>query len=705
MNALLLMAMFAAVPLWARPVRGPHGTVELVAAQRSIEPGRPIEAGLRFTMEPHWHIYWKNSGDSGTPPALFWRLPEGFAAGPLEWPYPKKLESPPLANYVYEGRVILPVRLETPRTLRSGGSVVLRAKADWLICRSECLPGSAELTLTLPVRAGLPRADSLWAQAIHRARLDLPGDFPGWKVRASRKGRAMELEIFPPEWARGRESSCYFYPEDGLVLDYAAPEPAAQGADGSVTLSLAMAEEARGFPPRLKGVLVSSAGFDEGGSRRALRVDSLVGQGREEGSGRYAVLATPSSLAWGLALAFLGGLLLNIMPCVFPVLAVKVLGFVEQSAAGGASLKAHGSAYAAGVLAAFWALAAVLLGLRAGGESVGWGFQLQSPVVVAALAGLLLALSLNLLGVFELGVGLMRLGGHGSAKQSLGASFANGALAVVLATPCTAPFMGYALALALVAPPAAAFGAFTSMAAGMAAPYVLLSWWPVWLRALPRPGAWMESFKQAMAFPMLAAVVWLVWVFSAQTGIDGCARLLAGLLCLGLGAWVCGRWGQSLDPGRKRTAARLAALAALLAAAALGLGGAGETAPRSASSASAGGVIWEPWSEARLQSLRREGKPVFVDFTAAWCVTCQVNERLVLSREEVADRFSRLGVAALKADWTSRDPAITAGLATLGRAGVPVYAVYGRAPDSAPELLSGVLTPRAVLRVVERAAR
>jgi thiol:disulfide interchange protein DsbD len=627
----------------------------------------------------------------------------------LEWPYPKRQDLPPLANYVYEDQVILPVLIATPKDLKTGASVVLHAKADWLICRSECVPGSAELTLSLPVSAEAPQPDPRWAKAIQRARLDLPGDFPDWKVNVIARNRTMVLQVSPPAWARVRASSFYFFPEDGLVMDHVAPEPLVKDSDGSLELSLSAAKEAASFPRVLKGVLVSSVGFDQQGRRLAMNVDSRVAGagavGRQEGSDLHAILRTPSSLAWGLFLAFLGGLLLNIMPCVFPVLAVKILGFVEQSAKDGASLKAHGAAYSAGVLVSFWAMAAVLLSLRAGGQSIGWGFQLQSPAVVAALAGLLLALSLMLLGVFELGVSLMSVGGRLSGKDSLAASFASGALAVVLATPCTAPFMGGAVVLALVAPPLAAFAVFTAMAAGMAAPYLVLSWWPVWLRLLPRPGAWMESFKQAMAFPLLATVVWLVDVFTVQTGPDGGARLLAGLLCLGLAAWIYGRWGQTVELSFKRGVARFAVLGALALAVTFGLAGAGRLAAPAGSPASTGGISWEPWSQARLDSLRREGKPVFVDFTAAWCVTCQVNERLVLGRKEIADGFSRYGVAALRADWTSRDPEITAGLAALGSAGVPVYAVYGRVADSAPEVLGSVLTPKSVLEAVERAAR
>jgi thiol:disulfide interchange protein DsbD len=408
--------------------------------------------------------------------------------------------------------------------------------------------------------------------------------------------------------------------------------------------------------------------------------------------------ATGAGLGLLLALvfAFAGGVILNLMPCVFPVLSVKVLGFVEQAGQDPARARNHGLIFGAGVVVAFWILAALLLALRAGGESLGWGFQLQSPTIVALLALLLFGLGLSLSGLFDIGLGLTRLGAAG-AGRGYGDSFLTGGLAVLVATPCTAPFMGAALGFALVQPPLAGMAVFTALALGLAAPYVVLASVPGLLRRLPRPGAWMETFKQLLAFPLYATVVWLVWVFGQQVGINAVAVLLLGMTLLAFAAWLAGRTGSS-------RAAMVRTAAVLLALVAAGVSVFGSRAVAASPEALATSSAWEPWSETRVAELRAEGRPVFVDFTAAWCLSCQVNERVALSSASVRSAFAAADVALLKADWTSRDAEIAAALEGFGRSGVPLYVLYPADPAGAPELLPALLSPGTVVEAVERAA-
>jgi thiol:disulfide interchange protein DsbD len=668
----------------AQAIGKSHVKASLAAESAWIEPGKPITVGLRLEMEGGWHTYWKNPGDAGLPPKVNWRLPEGFVAGPIQWPVPIRIAAPPLMSYGYEGEVLLPIELQTPASLTPGAEVVLAGRADWVECKDVCIPGRAEVELKLPVKAE-PAPEPGGSSPFAEARRRQPTAPEGWALEASAAGGKILLSFAPPKG--GVVSEAYFFAADSTTVDHPAPQVFYPGA-ARHRLDVARAANHREPLGRLTGVLSVEG--------NALLVDVPVAE--------LAALPPPpsrpastASLPGALALAFLGGLILNLMPCVLPVLSLKVLGFLKHAGAHPGQARQHGLVFAAGVIASFWALAGVLLALRALGRHVGWGFQLQSPSFVVFLAFLFFLLALNLFGVFEVGASLTAAGNVAVRRTGLWHSFWNGALATIVATPCTAPFMGSALGYGLSQPAVVSLLIFTALGLGMAAPYVGLSFSPGLLRFLPRPGAWMEGFKQLMGFCLMATVIAILWLFGQQAGVDGIAFLLGALLVAGLGAWAYGRPSGSVR-GR---AVRVSLSAALVAGGlAIGFGLARPmAAPRAAVPSS--DARWEPWSEARLAELRSQGKPVFVDFTAAWCLTCQVNARVALDTQEVAERFAREGVTLLKADWTLRDDRITQALAAHGRQGVPVYALYGRDPTGEPRLLPEILTPAIVLQALD----
>ncbi|MBY0274884.1 thioredoxin family protein, partial [Candidatus Binatia bacterium] len=510
-----------------------------------------------------------------------------------------------------------------------------------------------------------------------------------------------------------------FFPAEPGVVENAAEQPQSIAGD-VVTISLEKSRQRREPVERLRGTLVADGGFaPDRAPALAIDVpvtDALPAVASRDGGARAPVATAASTTSdagtagstWlALVLAFVGGLLLNVMPCVFPVLSIKVLDFVRQAGGEAAVLRRHGWLYAAGVLLSFWVLAGALLALRAGGEGLGWGFQLQSPAFVVVLIFVLAALALSLLGVFELGLGVASLAGRVGQGDGLGGSFATGVLATLVATPCTAPFMGPALGWALTQPALQAMLVFTALGAGMALPYVVLCLVPGWLRLLPRPGPWLETFRQAMAFPLLATAVWLLWVLGLQAGSDAIAATLAGLLLLAVGLWLRGRFAGLERPARTRRLAHVAALGLALAGLATALAARG-SAPADAGVAGSGdarptdayGIPWRTYSRAVLDELRAAGTPVFVDFTAAWCLTCKVNEHVVFSSQDVRDAFAARDVAMLRADWTSRDDEITQALASFGRSGVPLYVLYGAGRE--PIVLPSVLTRGMVLDALQK---
>jgi thiol:disulfide interchange protein/DsbC/DsbD-like thiol-disulfide interchange protein len=695
----------------------------LVHAPQGIQAGQTFWLGLQIEHQPDWHTYWQNPGDSGLPTRLQWQLPAGLQAGDIAWPLPKKFPIGTLANYGYEGRLLLtvPITVSSDFKFPANAPLTVQLQADWLVCRKECIPQEGQLALSLtsataqtPHAALFEKTRSQSPQKIAQQQPAGPEAMAG-QTTLSDDGKNLRLEVqgLPDNW-RGQMLSAF--PVTPNVVHNAA----VQGKDwtqkwqGAVwTAQIPVSEERGDSPLSMRWVI--AAGPESSPKAPAFELETPVtgtwpaltqtapaeispalAKALAENARLAEKPAASSTTALGLALAILGalagGLLLNLMPCVFPILAIKVLGFAKANTSQ-TQHRAAGLAYTVGVVLSFMLLGGLMLVLRAAGEQLGWGFQLQSPPVVAGLALLFTLLGLNLAGVFEFGQmlpsGLATLQSrHPTVNAGL-----SGVLAVAVASPCTAPFMGASLGLAIALPVWQALMVFAAMGVGMALPYLAASWWPGIARALPRPGAWMVTFRQAMAFPMFATVIWLLWVLGQQTGIDSASGLLALLLTV---AWLV--WSLGLS-GRTRWVLSGLALVTLLWLGSSWLPQALREAPAepvaSASAASSGQAsgsgtanapLWQAWSEAALQAHQAAGRPVFVDFTAAWCVTCQYNKKTTLADAQVLADFAARQVVLMRADWTRRDPAITQALTALGRSGVPVYALY--APNRPPVLLS-----------------
>jgi thiol:disulfide interchange protein DsbD len=733
----------AVAPATAQPVRTEHVTAELVARDGGVAPGQSVTVGLRLQHIPHWHTYWRNPGDSGLPTTLAWTLPAGAQAGAIQWPAPKRLPIGPLVNYGYEGDLLLPLRLTAPADAQPGSTLQLQAEANWLVCNDVCIPENATLKLALPVLApGTAAAPGPLAARFDGAAADAPVPLAGWRAQIERAGRDLQVRLIRPQTAAAGEAlpPVQVFPYAEQVLEPArhaawrtdegyavqlAVSPHAPSVPAELT-AIAVAQVAPGAPPPWGGagrsvefsarvVEVAAVALPAG----AVRLDDPLaggtsaapgkaGRGLDILGGRAAaspaaasVPATEGGAGLGLwaalALALVGGMVLNLMPCVFPVLSIKLLSLAQQGDQP-ARLRAHALAYGAGVVLSFLALAGLLLALRAAGSAVGWGFQLQEPGVVFVLALLFFALGLNLMGLFELGSLLpQRLSGW-RAQHPAADAFGSGVLAVLAASPCTAPFMGAALGFAITQSAPLALAVFGMLGLGMALPYAALVLLPGWRHRLPRPGPWMLRLKQALAFPMFATVVWLVWVLGLQAGIDGAAQALLALLGLAALVWLLGLLHQPTPSARVGALAGIAAMAALLAwswpsssaTSADGQRAAPANAAAGQGPQAVAGANWAPYSDAAVSAELAQGRTVFVDFTAAWCVSCQVNKRLVLTRPEVMAEFDRAQVVRMRADWTRRDAEITAALARLGRNGVPVYALLR--PGQAPVLLPEILT-------------
>ena len=674
---------------------------ELMAhAPDGVDPGKPVWVGLQLAHQPEWHTYWKNSGDSGLPTELTWTLPAGVTAGAIAWPLPKKIPIGNLANYGYEGTVLLAVPLTiTPAFKPSllASELEVKLKANWLVCRKECVPEEGEFALKIPVRSTTALNGAAFAAA-HAAQpkpvlAGTQGVLPASQVQID--GNAIKLTVQGlPVTLRGK--TLELFPETPEVIETAAAWT--QAWTGAVwTATVPLAAQRSGSPQVMPVVLAD--GSD--GYRAELKVlgdwpkvaaaagVSPALEAALRGNAAPAPAAPPIGFFAALLGALIGGLILNLMPCVFPVLAIKVVGFTRH-ADDRRSHRISGLAYTAGVVFSFLALGALFLALRAAGLQLGWGFQLQSPAVVAALAALFTVLGLNLAGLFEFGAFLPSSLATLESRHPVGNSFLSGMLAVAIASPCTAPFMGASLGLAIGLPAALALAIFAAIGVGMALPYLVASLVPAVARLLPRPGPWMDVFRKLMAFPMFATVAWLVWVLGQQSGIDGAGALLALLVALAMVLWAFTLQGRA----RAVLGAISVAGFALLAWAT----GPSITSPAAPTSLAANADGWQAWEPGRVDQLLASGRPVFVDFTAAWCVTCQYNKRTTLSNRQLLADLAGKNVALLRADWTRRDPAITAALGHLGRSGVPVYVFYrsGRAPVVLSEVL-GVEEVRSVI--------
>lgn len=676
----IAFALAAALPAHAASsADAEHLHVQLVAPNQVLPFSQPVNAGLYFKLEPGWHVYWQNAGDSGEPPKISWTLPAGITAGPMQFPAPRRLPLGPLMDFGYENEVLFPFTL-TASPQAKIGQTTLRAHVRWLVCRAVCIPGKADLDISRTV-GGIASGTLVEPDAGIFQRLggNLPKTLP-----------AADQSIFQPTATGFRlqvntgqpEKQAAFFPADQEIIDNPSPQRVTPTASGFI-LDLKKDANLTAAPAQLNGVIELSGG-------RNYQIAAAPGTISAEAPAGTHGLATLARIA---GLAFIGGLLLNLMPCVFPVLFLKGLALVQAGGEERRRLRLHGVVYTAGILVSFWLLVAALLGLRATGATLGWGFQFQSPVFLMLMAALLFFLGLSLAGQFEIGLTLTGKGQSLAAKQGYAGSFFTGVLAVVVATPCAAPFMGAAIGYALARPAAITFAVFTALALGLAAPYLALTLRPAWTRILPKPGAWMEILKQAVSLFLFGTAIWLAWVIAQAYGANLLLALLSIFLLVAIAGWFLGRW-----PAR-HWATAVAAL--ILIAAIIGSAAAparlaespNNSLPASAQNGANGSAEqWQPWSADAVQKSLAAGQPVFVDFTASWCLSCQVNERVALTQPEVQQAFYNHKVVLLKADWTREDPAITQALAALGRSGVPVYALYVPGEQS-PRILPQVLTP------------
>ena len=669
------------------PVKALHLTVEMVSAGPQIAQGGSQTLGFVFSMEEGWHVYWRNAGYAGMPPKATWTLPAGLTAGPLQFPAPERLPLDTTVDYGYEDAVAYPVTITADPKAKAdkSGAMHVAAVISWLVCKQVCIPGKANLGLDLKLAPAGTQVSTEGANvgALGSALQSMPKPLPpDFKLSATRSGKDMALFVTTGQ----REPDAEFYPLDTDSIADNADQPMDVTPDGAI-IHVQRADSA-------KTPLASLHGLLKLGTVRNYIVDVPVVAGAVPP--QKAALAAGGSSTQSItalsavALAFVGGMLLNLMPCVFPVLFLKALSLLQSSSEERHRVRTHGLAYTAGIVASFWLVVAVLLVLRAGGKEFGWGFQLQSPGFVAVLATFLFFFALSLAGMFDFGLSLTSAGDSLTQKSGYTGSFFTGVLATVVATPCVGPFMGAAIGFALAQPAYVTFLVFTSLALGLAAPYLALTLQPAWVRFLPRPGAWMELLKQITALPLFITVIWLVYIFGRLFGeADGAlhsAWLLGGLLLITIAAWVLGRW-----PAKRWSTAVATAIAICAVALPLTMG---RENPND--------ITWQTFSAESVQQARSSGKAVFVDFTAAWCLSCQVNERVVLKSSDVQKQLASPNVVAMRADWTQYDGKITSALSAAGRSGVPTYIVYPASTAAAPDVLPEVLSKSIVLDALKR---
>ena len=675
-------------PAMANPIITDNAQVSLVSEVQSIKPNSSFWLALRFQLREGWHIYWQNPGDSGARPMLKWQLPQGFEAGELQFPYPKRFLIPPLANFGYDGEVYLPVQVRSPANLSTSPNraVKLQLRAEWLICEQECIPESGELSLTLPVGDGsiAPAQQALFA----KIRQTLPQPAPQPLTFTSTE-REISLDLAGLDTV---DNALFFPYQDGVIENAGEQELERKGDRQILTLK-------RGYQSHLDqiaGVLV----VEQKGQTKGWEIQASLTDAVSLSPNPAEVRAPEATAGFGEAmlLALLGGIVLNLMPCVLPILSLRALSIVNLSQQSPQMARLSGLAFTGGVLSCFGAIAIVLVILRALGQQVGWGFQLQSPLVVLTLAYLLFAVGLNLSGVFVVGSGITGVGQKLASKSGLAGEFFTGVLAVLMSTPCTAPFMATAVSAALVLPYLQSVLILLTLGLGFALPYLVLCFAPALQRLLPKPGAWLEILPQVLAFPMYGTAGWMLWVFTLQTGSDGLAIALVGLLLIGFAGWLYGKTQLARLFWRR-----------------IGIFGAGIALtitllfiPLSLTSGQGNNALtqngmWETFSSDRLAKLRRQGKPVFINFTAAWCISCLVNERTTLSHTEVKNAFQQRKVTLLKADWTNQDSEITAVLRKYGSSGVPLYLLYGANIEQVePLVLPKNLSPQIVQSALER---
>ncbi|MDT8427302.1 MAG: protein-disulfide reductase DsbD family protein [Pseudomonadales bacterium] len=707
MLSLLILGAVTVVSAHAEVHQGQEIEVEFVAETTAAVPGQTLWLALRLEPTEGWHTYSKWPGDSGD--ATFireWNLPEGVTAGDIQWPIPEWLPFPgsDLVTYAYENEVFLPIPIQVPASFQAE-TLPISAHVEWQVCDLICIIEDAEIRVVLPV-SNQAQADQRWTEAFAQTRANLPSSDHDIKALFAVAGERVSFSFESAEGVFGEISDAWFFPENRRVLK-PGPLRLLSLNDQHIQITHAQHRRIEAGLQEVPGLLkiADTQGNVQGflltaEAANADNLASLTALAANAGSSGNAGNPANANLLLIIVFALAGGLILNLMPCVFPVLSLKVMSFARHGETSGREQKLHGLAYTAGITLTFMVLASILLSLRAGGEAVGWAFQLQSPWFIAVLIYLFFTMGLSLSGVYEFGTGMMGIGNRLTERQGYQGSFFTGVLATVVASPCTAPFMGAALGFALSQSWLVAMLVFFFLGLGMALPFLVLSFSPRLLKFMPKPGQWMETFKELMAFPLYATVLWLLWVLGMQVGINGMVVVIASCLLLAFGLWLLQQRNTAQGFWRTITAAVCA----------LSVGGALyaltlpqlETRQLSVAEAGSGGAAvaaFEPYSRQRLDELRANGQPVFINMTAAWCITCLANEQTTLSSAQVKEVMDEMGITYLKGDWTNQDPEISQILDEFNRPSVPLYLYYPADPAAAPVILPQILTPSTVVEI------
>ena len=671
LSLFLILLLTTSSSLWSDSFfQASDSSVEVTSESEAMMKGDELLLGLNFKLTPGWHTYWKNPGDAGEGASITWQLPKGFQASEILWPGPEAIPVEPLMTFGYEDEITLLTKIKALDA--AVFPAIVKAKVSWYTCKDICVPQEANLELT--IQNG-EKINTFFANELSNVFLNLPKELSSkHRVEALDDNYFLQMELD----GNTPVSSAYFFPEEYGLSSY-SKEQILEINKNSLSLQISQSEVDLKLQ-NFAGVLL----LNNQDSRTFFNVNLNLNNNQKQES------LSISELVLTIIFAFIGGLILNAMPCVFPILSIKILNFVEQSEGSKEKMIQHGLSFSAGVLVTFLSIAGLLLLLKSGGESIGWGYQLQSPLMVTILIYLFVAIGITFMSNLVLGGQLAQLGNINQGYGDITSSFLTGVLAVIVASPCTAPFMGSAVGIALLQPGFITIAIFVSLGLGFAAPYLLLSFYPSLLKVLPKPGAWMETLKQFMAFPMWGSALWLTWVLSGQVQTDSVLMVLLGALFIALGLWILEK-NQSSDGFAKWMS--LSSVTILLGAALWLAPTDYENIEQDTSS------DLNSYSPELLDSLLAENKPVFLNFTADWCITCKVNEAIVLNQVSIKNALESKGIVYLKADWTRKDETIANKLAEYGRTGVPLYLLYSS--EGIPVILPELLTEDMLLSYIE----
>ncbi len=696
--------------LYAEVVYDAHVHAELISELKAIQPGVLFWLALKMEMDDSWHTYWKNPGDSGLSTHIQWDLPTGFRVSEIYWPYPQRIEQPPLTSFGYTSEILLLAKVTPPQDLTEGNPIRIQSHANWLACQISCIPGKGDFAIDLPVSRPQDQTqiNPAWIEQFAQARLRVPSEVVPWALQASAEGNKVVLSILSGQGDLGVFSEVYFFPEQGDLLNHSSKQVWEQFNNGQ-RLTLTRSVISSPNIQSLKGILFLGDG-EENKTSKSYQINIPLHPGfKEEQTKPLTLPSYPEKihLLVILLFAFIGGLILNLMPCVFPILALKALHLLEMSQKDRRKVARHGILFTLGIVFSFCVLAGILILLRTIGQQVGWGFQLQSKAFVIFLIFLFFVLSLNLMGLFEIGVLLSFSLPRKTQDNHWIPPFLSGVLTTLVATPCTAPFMGTALGVALTQPLAIAFLIFILLGLGMAFPYLLLSFFPQWIVFVPKPGLWMVHLKKFFGLMLMGVVVWLLWILARQSSPNTVCFLLVVLLFWAFGLWISEMNRRSTTfKGRKSNDDKIIILFILIGSFitlfCIMRQNFQPVFLQLSSISNQQSIHWEPYSEDLMKTMCAQNKIIFLNFTADWCLTCQMNEEVVFQNKEVIKKFKELSVVAIKADWTTRDAQITKALADFGRNSIPLYVVWGKDPGEAPVLLSEIITPGIVVKALDK---